>query len=94
MDHARETTLENFASVMDLRETDFKATMEKFTDQDLAQVINMYGRGDKPRGVYLVESVLRTLAAYKMQLFLYIKASGNTSINSSNLWAGVDMPAK
>jgi len=94
MEHTKETTLENFSSKMDEQEKEFKMTMEKFTNEELAKVINMYGRGEKTKGVHLVESLLRTIAAYKMQLFLYIKSSGNTSINSSNLWGGIDTPVK
>jgi hypothetical protein len=29
-------------------------------------------------------------AAYKTQLFLYIKANGNHDIGTMNLWAGMD----
>ncbi len=64
-----------------------------FTDEELAVVINLYGMGDKPKATYLVECLLKWAAAYKMQLFLYIKSSGNSSIGTSNLWGGMDMPA-
>jgi hypothetical protein len=90
----KETTLENFSSVLDEREVEFKEVMDKFTDEELAKVINMHGQGEKTKGAYLIDSALRNLSAYKMQLFLYIKASGNTAINSSNLWGGIDTPAK
>ena len=68
--------------------------MDQCTDEELAKVINLYGMGDKTKGVYLVENLLKWLAAYKMQLFLYVKANGNASIGTSNLWGGVDMPAQ
>jgi hypothetical protein len=32
-------------------------------------------------------------AAYRMQLFLYLKAFGREDLGSMNLWAGVDPPA-
>lgn len=92
--NAKDTTLENFASIMDKQEMDFKASIEKFTDEEFSKIINLYGQGEKTKGVYLVESLLKWLSAYKMQLFLYIKSSGNTSLGTSNLWGGMDMPAK
>jgi hypothetical protein len=90
----KETTLENFASVLDEKEKDFKILMEKFTEEELVKVVNLFGQGEKTKAVYLVESILRSLFAYKMQLFLYIKSSGNTLINGSNLWGGIDTPTK
>jgi hypothetical protein len=29
-------------------------------------------------------------AAYRTQLFLYLKANGHTELNTLNLWGGVD----
>lgn len=92
--HSKETTIQNFTSVMEKQETDFRNTMEKFSDEELEKIINLYGQGEKTKGVYLVESLLKWVAAYKMQLFLYIKSSGNTSLGTSNLWGGMDMPVK
>ncbi len=92
MPSSAEVSVANFADMMDRQEAKFKEILAQYTDEDFATVINMYGMGDKPKAVYLVESILKWLAAYKMQLFLYIKASGNTSLGTSNLWGGVDMP--
>lgn len=89
---AHETTMANFAEKMDAQLIDIKATLDLFTDEDLASVINLYGMGDKTKGVYLVENLTKWVAAYKTQLFLYIKSSGNTSLGTSNLWGGMDMP--
>jgi hypothetical protein len=43
-----------------------------------------------PLGQAVLEGPLKWLAAYKMQLFLYAKASGATELKTSNLWRGVD----
>lgn len=45
------------------------------------------------RGAFIVSLVLCGSAAYRTQLFLYLKASGREELNSSNLWAGVDPAA-
>ncbi len=88
------TTIENFGQKMDAQLAIFKTALDQYTDADFAEVVNIYGSGDKTKAVYLVEWATKWLAAYKMQLFLYIKASGNTSISTMNLWAGMDMPAQ
>jgi len=38
--------------------------------------------------------VLSGCAAYRMQLFLYLRASSAPTINSGNLWNGVDAPTQ
>ena len=84
----------NFPEKMDSQLALWKEMMEKFDDAQLQTVINIYGMGDMTKGRYLVENLLKWAAAYKMQLFLYIKASGNSAINTANLWGGIDMPVK
>ena len=44
----------------------------------------------KGLGTALVDGPLKWLLAYKMQLFLYVKASGATGIGTSNVWGGRD----
>ena len=36
--------------------------------------------------------VLCGCAAYRTQLFLYLKACGRDELNTMNLWAGIDAP--
>ena len=42
------------------------------------------------RGAFIVNLVLCGCAAYRTQLFLYLKAFGQEQLTSSNLWTGVD----
>jgi hypothetical protein len=37
--------------------------------------------------------VLCSCAAYRTQLFLYLKACGREELNTWNLWVGIDQPA-
>jgi len=94
MDTINKTTMENFAETMDTQETKTIEIINKFKDEDFETVINMFNQGEKTKGVYLIESILKFASAYKMQLFLYIKASGNTSLVTSNVWGGIDLPAQ
>ena len=45
------------------------------------------------RGAFLVSLTLGGCAAYRTQLFLYLKACGREELGTMNLWAGVDAPA-
>lgn len=42
------------------------------------------------RGQFMVYHVLGQSAAYRMQLFQYLKACGREELNTMNLWVGVD----
>jgi hypothetical protein len=59
------------------------------SDADLRAEVDMFGE-KATRGAFLVKWVLSGCAAYRMQLFLYLKASGHEELNTMNLWSGVD----
>ena len=64
-----------------------------WTDADFRKEVDMFGRKSS-RGLLVVTLVLNGHAAYRTQLFLYLKASGREELSTVNLWAGVDMPPK
>jgi hypothetical protein len=45
------------------------------------------------RGAFIVNLVLCGCAAYRTQLFVYLKACGREELTTMNLWAGMDAPA-
>ena len=61
------------------------------TDADFRGEIEMFGN-KTTRGAFIVNLVLCGCAAYRTQLFLYLKASGREELSTLNLWAGVDAP--
>ena len=62
------------------------------SDGDLRTEIEMFGR-KATRGAMLAALVLSQHSAYRMQLFLYLKACGREELNSANLWGGRDYTA-
>jgi hypothetical protein len=71
---------------------DYPALLAGVSDADLRTEIEMFG-GKATRGVFIVNQVLCGCAAYRTQLFLYLKACGREELSTMNLWAGVDAPA-
>ena len=63
-----------------------------FSDADFRGEIDMFGRGNTSRGSIIVNMVLSGCAAYRTQLFLYLKSCGREELNTMNLWGGVDAP--
>lgn len=62
-----------------------------FSDEELRGTIEMFGQ-KLSRGQFLVNMVLCGHAAYRTQLFCYLKACGREELNTMNLWAGIDAP--
>jgi hypothetical protein len=62
------------------------------SDADFRGEIEMFG-GKWSRGSFIVNQALCACAAYRTQLFLYLKACGREELNTMNLWAGMDAPA-
>ena len=62
------------------------------SDADLRTEIEMFGVTTS-RGAFMVNHVLCGCAAYRTQLFLYLKACGRDELSTMDLWAGVDAPA-
>lgn len=60
-----------------------------FSDDELRGEIEMFGQKFK-RGPVLVSMVVCGHAAYRTQLFCYLKGCGREELNTMNLWAGVD----
>ncbi len=80
-------TVEALAAQSDL----YAALLDEMSDADLRGDIEMFGQTSS-RGAFLVNSVLCGCAAYRTQIFLYLKACGREELNTMNLWAGMDAP--
>ncbi len=61
------------------------------TDADFRAEIEMFGQ-KMTRGACIVNWVLSGCAAYRTQLFLYLKACGRHELGTMDLWAGMDTP--
>jgi hypothetical protein len=82
-----EQTLEALAAQRDT----YASALESWSDADFRTEIEMFGQ-KTTRGAFIVNHVLGGCAAYRTQLFLYLKACGREELNTMNLWAGVDAP--
>jgi hypothetical protein len=62
------------------------------SDADFRKEVTMFGSTSSV-GAFIVNTVLGGCAAYRTQLFCYLKACGREELTTMNLWAGVDAPA-
>lgn len=59
------------------------------SDEAFREQISMFGMTHS-RGSFIVNVILSGCAAYRTQLFLYLKACGREELTTMNLWAGMD----
>ena len=71
---------------------EYERLLADMSDEDMRGEVEMFGR-KVTRGSFLVNLVVCGHAAYRTQLFLYLKACGREELNTMNLWAGMDPPA-
>jgi len=70
---------------------EYARLLSGWTDADFRGEVDMFGRKSS-RGSLLVNMVLGGHAAYRTQLFCYLKSCGRDELNTMNLWAGMDGP--
>jgi hypothetical protein len=63
------------------------------TDADFRAEVDGFDGNKTSRGALIVNLVLCGCAAYRTQLFVYLKACGREELGTMNLWAGTDAPA-
>ncbi len=69
----------------------YASLLADVSDADFRREIEMFGSKTTP-GAFIVNLALCGCAAYRTQLFLYLKACGRDELGTMNLWAGVDAP--
>jgi hypothetical protein len=69
----------------------YETLLAGVSDADLRSDVTMFGTTSSLGG-FLVNSVLAGCAAYRTQLFLYLKVCGQPELGTMNLWAGADAP--
>jgi hypothetical protein len=97
-DPARWTAAKQAADARDLDQTlaaigaqsdQFSSLINGMSDADFGAEIEMFGR-KSTRGFFIINTVLCGYAAYRTQLFNYLKACGREELTTSNLWGGID----
>jgi hypothetical protein len=71
---------------------EYQQLLTGVSDETFRKELEMFGQ-KYTVGSFLVALVLGGCAAYRTQLFCYLKACGRAELNTMNLWAGVDPAA-
>jgi hypothetical protein len=86
---AKAMNFDQAVSAIEKQADEYGRLLSTWTDADFRGAIDMFGT-KSTRGSLLVNLVLSGHAAYRTQLFCYLKSCGRDELNTVNLWAGVD----
>ena len=90
---ANARSFEETVSVLAAQSDLYAELLEDVSDEDLRGEIAWVDGSHISRGLFLVNYLFGQCTAYRLQLFLYLKASGRQDLNTMNLWLGADVPA-
>src|SRR6266436_6584144 len=86
---AKAMNFDQAISAIQKQSDEYTRLLSGWTEADFRGEIDMFGT-KSTRGSLLVNLVLSGHAAYRTQLFCYLKACGREELSTMNLWAGVD----
>ncbi len=82
---------EEFPGAMERQKQQIAAWFDRMDEATLeTHQARVPGWGAIPLGLAILNAPLKWLTAYRMQLFLYAKATGAAEIGTANAWAGMD----
>mgnify|MGYP001616103178 FL=1 len=92
---AKTMSWEGFPAVMDAQAEGLKKLISGISDKDYeGKIVDLPPIGKGPIGEMLVNTSLKFLTAYRMQLFLYAKMNGAAALDTWDCWRGVANPQK
>ena len=89
---AKAMSFDQAVSAIQKQSDEYARLFSGWTEADFRAEIDVFGR-KSTRGSLLVDQVISGYAAYRTQLFCYLKSCGREELNTLNLWAGVDSMA-
>jgi hypothetical protein len=89
---AKARNFEQAVAAIEKQSDEYSRLLSGWTDADFRGEVEFFG-AKASRGSHIVFLVVSGHAAYRTQLFLYLKACGREELTTMNLWGGADAPA-
>lgn len=86
---ASELSFDELVKALAAQADEYKQLLANEPDTTFRNEIEMFG-GKSTVGSFIVSMVLGGAAAYRTQLFCYLKSCGREELGTANLWRGVD----
>src|SRR5258706_10788161 len=85
---AKKMSFDEAGAAIRKQSDEYAQELDEWTGADFRGEVDMFGH-KTTRGSMLVNLVLAAFAAYRTQLFCYLKSCGRDELNTMNLWAGM-----
>jgi len=90
-ERSSQNSVGDFPAAMDLQKREIKEFFDSVTEHELeTRDAKLPVGGTQLLGQAILDLPFKWLAAYKLQLFLYLKATGTEDIGTANAWMGID----
>jgi hypothetical protein len=86
-EHRLTLTLENFEERLDQQLDEIKMYMGMITEEDLLKEVELPNKEKMPLGTAIINSPIKWMAAYRMQIFIYLKISGKQDLSTREAWS-------
>ncbi|RPI54451.1 MAG: hypothetical protein EHM55_10765 [Acidobacteria bacterium] len=93
MDAAEKRNLDETLAVLTEQPAVYERLLADMSDADFRADMTGFDGNKLSRGLFIVNMVLGGHAAYRTQLFCYLKSCGHEQLGTTNLWRGVDAMA-
>ena len=91
-EHSKSITADGFCAAMDQQLQAVKDLLEPLSGDDMQRDASLPIGGSTGLGKGLVNFSLKFISAYRLQLFVNIKAAGAPDLTTMNAWFGMDKP--
>lgn len=86
-DRRQSLTLTNFAERLDQQVANVRKHMERVSEEDLHnKIVELPSKEKMALGAAIINGPIKWLAAYRMELFVYIKICGKDHISTREAW--------
>ena len=90
---AEARNLEQTVAVLTGQADEYAKLLGDMSDADFRDEMTGFDGNKVSKGAFIVNLVVAGHAAYRTQLFCYLKSCGRDELSTYNLWRGVDAPA-
>lgn len=90
-EYRKSLTLENFKDRLDEQMEDIVKYMNMINEEDLVKVeVTLPSKEKMVLGTAIINAPIKWLAAYRMQLFMYLKMNGRSEISTREAWTVIE----
>ncbi len=90
-EYRKTLTLENFQQRLDEQMEQIKMYMEMISEEDLNSMeVELPSKEKMVLGTAIINAPIKWLAAYRMQLFVYLKMNGKLELSTREAWTVIE----